>query len=149
MITRRLRDNVVRWLVHENYSYTEMEKPENSFHIFVKHAGQFGTPVEIFEPKNQQGVIVVGAKVIMKNNQIARFLRLNETEQKNFENKVADYCNSVKAVNRFFEEEGRRIIGVYVILDDKVEINQQTVMNALGQVSEMHEKTTKFLLKTF
>jgi hypothetical protein len=36
-----------------------------------------------------------------------------------------------------------------VILDDKIDINQQTLFDAVNRVSEMHEKTARFLLKTF
>ena len=47
------------------------------------------------------------------------------------------------------EEDGKQKIGVYVILDDKIDINQQTLFDAVNRVSEMHEKTARFLLKTF
>jgi hypothetical protein len=36
-----------------------------------------------------------------------------------------------------------------VVLDDKENINQQTVFDAMDKASEMHEKTSRFLLKTF
>ncbi len=67
-----MRDRVERWLIHESHSFEFVKNPENSFHIIVKHAGKAGSPVEIFEPKNQPGIIVVGSKIVMKNNQIVR-----------------------------------------------------------------------------
>jgi len=144
-----MRDRVERWLIHESHSFEFVKNLENSFHIIVKHAGKAGSPVEIFEPKNQPGVIVVGSKIVMKNNQIVRYLGFNSEEKERFEKKVGEYCNSLQAVHKMIEEDGKQKIGVYVILDDKVDINQQNLFDAVNRVSEMHEKTARFLLKTF
>ena len=149
MAGSRMRDNVERWLIHESLSFDEIKNPENNFHILVKHAGQYGIPVEIFEPKPQPGVLVIGAKVIMKNNQIARYLGYNEKEKERFEKKVADFCYSIQAISKMIEEDGKQKVGVFVVLDDKIDINQQTVFDAIDKVSEMHEKTSRFLMKTF
>ncbi len=144
-----MRDNVERWLIHEGLSFEEIKNPENSFQILVKHAGQYGIPVEIFEPKAQSGVIVLGAKAIMKNNQIARYLGFNEEEKERFAKKVSDFCNSIYAISKIITEDGKQKIGVYFVLDDKENINQQTIFDAMDRVSEMHEKTARFLMKTF
>lgn len=144
-----MRDSIERWLIHESHSFEFIKNTDNSFHILVKHAGKEGVPVEIFEPIKQPGIIVVGSKVIMKNNQIARFLGFSPEEKKRFENKVGDYCYSIQAVHKIIEEDGKQKIGVYVILDEKVDINQQTLFEAVDRVSQMHEKTARFLLKTF
>lgn len=144
-----MRDNIERWLIHGSHTFEFIKNPENSFHILVKHAGEVGSPVEIFEPKKQPGVIVVGSKVVMKNNQIARFLGFNAEEKERFEKKVADYCYSIQAIHKIHEEDGKQMIGVYVVLDDKSGINQQSLFEAVNRAAEMHEKTAKFLLKTF
>ncbi len=144
-----MRDRVERWLIHESHSFEFVKNPENSFHIIVKHAGKAGSPVEIFEPKNQPGIIVVGSKIVMKNNQIVRYLGFNSEEKERFEKKVGEYCYSLQAINKMIEEDGKQKIGVYVILDDKVDINQQNLFDAVNRVSVMHEKTERFLLKTF
>jgi len=149
MSASRMRDNVERWLIHEGLSFEEVKNPENSFQILVKHAGQYGIPVEIFEPKAQSGVIVLGAKAIMKNNQIARYLGFNEEEKERFAKKVSDFCNSIHAISKIITEDGKQKIGVFVVLDDKENINQQTIFDAMDRVSEMHEKTARFLMKTF
>jgi len=149
MSASRMRDNIERWLIHEGLSFEEVKNPENSFQILVKHAGQYGIPVEIFEPKAQSGVIVVGAKAIMKNNQIARYLGFNEEEKERFAKKVSDFCNSIHAISKIITEDGKQKIGVYFVLDDKENINQQTIFDAMDRVSEMHEKTSRFLMKTF
>ena len=149
MSVSRMRDNVERWLIHEGLSFEERKNPENSFQILVKHAGQYGIPAEIFEPKSQPGILVVGAKVIMKNNQIARYLGFNDGEKEIFEKKVSDFCNSIHAINKIITEDGKQKVGVYFVLDDKENINQQTVFDAMDRVSEMHEKTARFLMKTF
>jgi hypothetical protein len=144
-----MRDNVERWLTHESHSFEFVKNPENSFHVLVKHAGEAGVPVEIFEPKKQPGIVVVGAKVIMKNNQISRYLGFSPEEKEKFEKKVGDYCYSLQAIHKVIEEDGKQKIGVYAVLDGKVEINQQILFDAINRVSEMHEKTARFLLKTF
>lgn len=149
MSTSKLRDNVERWLIHEGLSFEEIKSKENSFQILAKHAGQTDIPVEIFEPKGQPGILVIGAKIVMKNNQIARYLGFNEQEKENFEKKVTDFCHSIQAINKIIAEDGKQKIGVYVVLDDKENINQQTVFDAIDSVSEKHEKTSRFLLKTF
>ena len=144
-----MRDNVERWLIHDSHSFEFVKNPENSFHFSVKHAGEAGVPVEIFEPKKQPGILVIGSKVVMKNNQISRFLGFNSEEKEKFEKKVGDYCYSLQAIHKMIEEDGKQKIGVYLVLDDKVDINQQTLFEAVDRVAEMHEKTARFLLKTF
>jgi len=149
MGTSRMRDNVERWLIHEGLSFEDMKNTENTFQILVKHAGKYGIPAEIFEPKSQPGVIVIGAKVIMKDNQISRYLGFTEDEKEKFERRIAEYCNSIQAINRIVTEDGKQKVGVFVVLDDRDNINQQTVLDALNRVSELHEKTSRFLMKTF
>ena len=149
MNTFGMRDNVERWMTHEGLSFEDVKNLENSFQILVRHAGQYGIPVEIFEPKAQPGILVLGAKAIMKNNQIARYLGFNDDEKKSFEGKVTEYCISIQAISKIITEDGKQKVGVYVVLDDKENINQQTVFDAIDRVSEMYEKTSRFLMKTF
>jgi uncharacterized protein YgbK (DUF1537 family) len=149
MTGSKMKDNVERWLIHESHSFELIKNPENSFQILIKHAGPYGIPVEIFEPKSQPGVIVIGTKVIMKNNQIARYLGFNDEEKAKFERKVAEFCNSIQAINRMITEDGKKKVGVFVVLDGKEPITQQIVFDAINRVSEMHEKTARFLMKTF
>ena len=149
MSQSRMRDNVERWLIHEGLSFEEVKSKENSFQILIKHAGQSGIPIEVFEPSAQPGIIVIGAKVVMKNNQIARYLGFNEDEKEQFEKKVSDYCYSIQAISKIITEDGKQKVGVYVVLDDKENINQQTVFDAMDKVSEMYDKTSRFLMKTF
>ena len=149
MSARRMQDNVERWLIHEGLSFDQIKNPENSFQILIKHAGQYGIPMDIFEPKAQPGILVIGAKVIMKNSQISRYLGFNVEEKARFEKKVSDYCYSIQAINKFITEEGKQKIGVYLVLDDKENINQQTMLEGINKVSEMYEKTSRFLMKTF
>ena len=145
----KMRDSVERWVIHEGLSFEEVKNPENIFQVLVKHAGQYGIPVDVFEPKGQPGILIIGAKVIMKNSQIARYLGFNVEEKEKFEKKVADFCYSIQAINKVITEDGKQKIGVYVVLDDKENINQQTMLDAIDKVSEIHEKTSRFLLKTF
>jgi len=149
MSSSKMKDNVERWMIHESHSFEIIKNPENSFQILVKHAGPYGIPVEIFEPKSQPGVIIIGAKVIMKNNQIARYLTFNNDEKIKFEIKINEFCKSILAINKIIPEDGKQKVGVFVVLDDKENINQQTVFDAIERVSKMYEKTSRFLMKTF
>lgn len=149
MSMSKMRDNVERWVIHEGLSFEEVKNPENTFQILIKHAGQYGIPVEIFEPKGQPGILVIGAKVVMKNNQIARYLGFSPEEKEKFEKKVNDFCYSVQAINKIITEDGKQKVGVYVVMDDKENINQQTMLEAIDSVSEKYDKTSRFLMKTF
>ena len=149
MVSSRMRDNVERWVIHEGLSFEEVKNPDNVFQILIKHAGPYGIPVEVFEPKGQPGILVIGAKVVMKNSQISRYLGFNVEEKEKFEKKVADFCYSIQVINKIITEDGKQKIGVYVILDDKENINQQTMLEAIDSVSEKYDQTSRFLLKTF
>ena len=149
MSMSRMRDNVERWLIHESLSFNSVKSEENSFQILVKHAGQYGIPVDIFEPKAQLGILVVGAKVEMKNNQIIRYRGFTDEEKSKFSDKLSDFCNSIEAISKIITEDGKQKIAVYVVLDDKENINQQTMLDAIDSLSEKHERTSRFLLKTF
>ena len=149
MSVSRMRDNVERWVIHEGLSFEEVKNPENSFQILVKHAGQSGIPVDVFEPKGQPGILVIGAKVVMKNSQISRYLGFNAEEKEKFEKKVSDYCYSIQVINKIITEDGKQKVGVYIVMDDKENINQQTMLEAIDSLSEKYDKTARFLLKTF
>ena len=149
MNASRMQDNVERWIIHEGLSFDEVKNPENNFQILIKHAGQSGIPIEVFEPKKQPGILVIGAKVVMKNSQIARYLGFNPEEKERFERKINDYCYSIQVINKIITEDGKQKVGVYVVMDDKENINQQTMSEAIDSVSEKHDKTARFLLKTF
>ena len=144
-----MRDKVERWLTHQNYSFKELESQENTFHFLIKHAGDTGAPVEIFEPKSQQNILVIGAKANLKNNQIARYLRYSDEEKKKFEKKIEDFCYSIQAVHRFLEEDGKRKVGVYIVIENKEDVTHESLFDTIDKVAEMHEKTSKFLLKAF
>ena len=149
MAVSKMRDNVERWVIHEGLSFDEVKNPENNFQILLKHAGQYGIPVEVFEPKKQPGILVVGAKVVMKNSQIARYLGFNTKEKEKFEKKISDFCYSIQVINKIMTEDGKQKIGVYVVMDDKENINQQAMFEAIESVSEKYDKTSRFLMKTF
>jgi len=60
----RLRDNVERWLIHENYSFKNVKDENNNFTIRVNDVGSFRIPIEIFEPKKQSGVLTSSLKIV-------------------------------------------------------------------------------------
>ncbi len=143
-----LHDNVERWLVQENYSFNEI-KTEDNFKIIIKNADAFNNNLEIFEPKQQSNVLVIGVKIPLKSKQMIRYLKLNQKEKENFEKKIADFCYSIKAINKFFDEDGVKKVGVYTVLDKKDQLNQPNFIKILTKIIEMSDKTSQFLYKTF
>ena len=144
-----LHEDVQRWLIQENYSFNEAKTEEDNFKIIIKNADAFGNNLEIFEPRKQANILVIGIKVPLKNNQMMRFLKLNKIEKENFEQKITDFCYSIKAVNKFFDEDGKKKVGVYVVLDKKEQLIQSFFMETLIKIVEMSDKTSRFLHKSF
>ena len=143
-----LHESVERWLVQENYSFNEI-KTEDNFKIIIKNADAFNNNLEIFEPKQQSNVLVIGVKIPLKSKQMIRYLKLNQKEKENFEKKITDFCYSIKAINKFFDEDGMKKVGVYIVLDKKEHLNQPNFMITLTKIIEVSEKTAQFLYKTF
>jgi len=81
-----LHDSVERWLVQDGYSITET-KTEDNFKIIIKNIDAFSNNLEIFEPKQQANVLVIGVKIPLKGKQMIRYRQLNEKEKKNLEKK--------------------------------------------------------------
>ncbi|KFM14289.1 hypothetical protein AAA799O18_00632 [Marine Group I thaumarchaeote SCGC AAA799-O18] len=145
---KNLHESVERWLVQENYSFNEI-KTEDNFKIIIKNADAFNNNLEIFEPKQQSNVLVIGVKIPLKSKQMIRYLKLNQKEKENFEKKITDFCYSIKAINKFFDEDGMKKVGVYIVLDKKDQLNQPNFIKILTKIIEMSDKTSQFLYKMF
>ena len=145
----RLRDNVERWLIHENYKFDNKPSAENNFCMVLRNVGSYGTPIEIFEPKKQPGVLVVGGKTFFKNNQTLRYNKLADSEREKFHGSVKDYCDSIYAIHKIFKEDGKVVIEAFVVLDKVERFTQELLMDTIGKVLEMSEKINRFVLKTF
>jgi len=146
---QHLHESIERWLIHENYTFEELKSNQDKFKFVIKNADAFGNNLEIFEPKQQLNTLVIGIKIPLKNNQMVRFLKLNQVEKENFEQKITDFCYSIKAVNKFFDEDGKKKVGVYVVLDQKEHLVQPFFMETLLKIVEMSDKTNQFLHKSF
>ena len=146
---QHLHESIERWLIHENYTFEELKSNEDKFKFVIKNADAFGNNLEIFEPKQQLNILVIGIKIPLKNNQMVRFLKLNQVEKENFEQKITDFCYSIKAVNKFFDEDGKKKVGVYVVLDQKEQLVQPFLIETLFKIVEMSDKTNQFLHKSF
>jgi hypothetical protein len=146
---QHLHESIERWLIHENYTFEELKSNQDKFKFVIKNADAFGNNLEIFEPKQQLNTLVIGIKIPLKNNQMVRFLKLNQVEKENFEQKITDFCYSIKAVNKFFDEDGKKKVGVYVVLDQKEQLVQPFFMEILLKIVEMSDKTNQFLRKSF
>ena len=144
-----LRDNVERWLIHENYPFKETKSKDSTFKILIKNGDGLGNDIEVFEPKQQQNILVIGVKVSFHHKLIRRFLELNESEQEKIKSKIADFCYSIKAVYKFLDEDGKKKAGVYIILDKPGQLNQPFFLKSLQEITEISEKTNRFLIKAF
>jgi len=143
----RLRDNVERWLVHENYGFEEAKSNDTAFKILIKNSDGLGNDTEVFEPKGQENILVIGIKISLKTKQQIRFRELNETEQENFKQKIDDFCYSIKAIHKFLDEDGKKRVGIYIVLDKQEQLNQPAFFKTLQEITEMSEKTNRFLIK--
>ena len=121
----------------------------DTFKFIIKNGDGLGNNIEIFEPKQQEGILIVGVKVELKTKLITRFLELNETEQEKLKTKIADFCYSIKAVHKFLDEDGKKKAGIYIVLDKPEQINQAFFMKTLENIVAMSEQTNRFLIKTF
>jgi len=145
---KNLHESVERWLVQENYSFNET-KTEDNFKIIIKNADAFSNDLEIFEPKQQANVLVIGVKIPLKSKQMIRYRLLNQKEKENFEKKMTDFCSSIQAINKFFDEDGMKKVGVYIVLDKKEQLNKPNFKTTLTKIIEVSEKTAQFLYKSF
>ena len=84
----RLRDNVERWLIHENYDFNQAKSEDATFKITINNSDGLGNNTEVFEPKVQENNLVIGIKIEMKTKQMIRFRELNDIEQDNFKKKI-------------------------------------------------------------
>ena len=148
-IMSRLIDNVERWLIHENYSFKQSNSDDTSFKILIKNGDGLGNNIEVFEPKDQENILVIGVKVSFHHKLIRRFLELNEAEQEKIKTKIADFCYSIKAVHKFLDENGKKMVGIYIVLDKSEQLNQPFFNKTLEEITEMSEKTNRFLIKAF
>ena len=62
----RLRDNVERWLIHENYDFNQAKSEDAAFKITINNSDGLGNNTEVFEPKGQENILVIGIKIEMK-----------------------------------------------------------------------------------
>ena len=143
-----LHDSVERWLVQDGHSVTET-KTEDNFKIIIKNIDAFSNNLEIFEPKQQDNVLVIGVKIPLKGKQMIRYRQLDRKEKDNFEKKMTDFCYSMQAITKFFDEDGVKNVGVYIVLDKKEQLNQPTFIATLPKIIEISEKTAQFLYKSF
>jgi len=143
----QLRDNVERWLVHENYEFEQIKSNDASFKILIKNSDGLGNDTEVFEPKEQENILVIGIKIALKTKQQIRFRELTDGEQENYKKKIDDFCYSIKAVHKFLDEDGKKVVGVYIVLDKQEQLNQPSFFKTLQEITEMSEKTNRFLIK--
>ena len=68
-----LGDNVERWLIHENYEFQQVKSDDAVFKILIKNSDGLGNNTEVFEPKGQENILVIGIKLALKTKQQIRF----------------------------------------------------------------------------
>ena len=63
--------------------------------------------------------------------------------------KITDFCYSIKIINKFFDEDGMKKVGVYIVLDKKEQLNQPGFTKTLTDIIEMSDRVGQFLYKAF
>ena len=66
----RLRDNVERSLIHENYDFKQGKSEDATFKIIINNSDGLGNDTEVFEPKGQEPILVIGIKIDLKTKQL-------------------------------------------------------------------------------
>ncbi|MDI1496328.1 MAG: hypothetical protein K8823_1636 [Cenarchaeum symbiont of Oopsacas minuta] len=143
-----MQDTVERWLIHGSYRFKQKKMDGSLFCNVILHLGGFGNPVHIFESIDQPGIIIIGSMISLKNRQNSIYLKLNKHEQEKFRVRIIDFCYNMQAVHKFHTEDGRMIIGAYVILDKKDQINEDSFLAAIHNTVNMGDKLSQFLTKT-
>ena len=57
--------------------------------------------------------------------------------------------HALKLINKFFDVDGVKNVGVYIVLDKKEQLNQPSFIATLPKIIEISEKTAQFLYKSF
>ena len=146
-MTSRIQNNVERWLVHEGLRF-KYQKPDHdhSFKVVIS-----GPPdvrdidTEIFEPAKQPDVIVVGRRCPFGTRLNQRFLNMTASEQQRVRERITEYCNYVGAVHRFLMDNGRSIVGVYVVIDSADRQNQSDFSESLRQITRISDQVKEHI----
>ncbi len=145
----KTQDNVERWLVHAEFKFKYATDPSTEmFKIMISSPDSYDEGTEVFEPRNQPGTIVIGKRRMLRSNANKRFFDMTPEEQNLVEQKISSYCDLLEAVHRFFIENGRKGVGVYIVLDPNRGYNQMDFLNSLERIIEMADRLAMYMKKT-
>lgn len=146
----RIQNNVERWLVHEGLRF-KYQKPDNDHAFRVVISGPpdvRDVDTEIFEPAGQPGVIVIGRRCPFGTGLNRRFLNMTASEQQRVRDRITEYCNSVGAVHRFLIDNGRNIVGVYIVIDSTDRQNQSDFSESLRHITSMSDQVKEHVRRS-
>lgn len=143
-----IQNSVERWLVHESLRFRYAKSDTDTFRAVITSPGGPDDGTEVFEPKNQPGVIVIGRKCPLNAGQNARFLAMTGQEQSKVRSRISEYCDSIGAVHRFLEENGLNMVGVYTVIDATERQNQSDFSESLGDTARMAGRLKDHLRRT-
>lgn len=147
--TTRTQNNVERWLVHEGLKFKYQKDNDVNFKVVISGpAGVRDIDTEVFEPVKQPGVIVIGRRCAFGTGQNKRFLDMNTSEQQRVQGRLAEYCNSMRIVHRFFEDDGRSIVGAYIVIDSADKQNQLDFSESLQQITKMADQIKEHIRRS-
>ena len=101
--------------------------------------------------------IKISRSVTLKYNNIFWMQDLNVYSDEEMESFIPKFKKAfkeddnwpVKIINKFFEEDGIKKVGVYIVLDKKEQLNQPGFTKTLTDMIEMSDKVGQFLYKAF
>lgn len=142
----QMQNNTERWLVHEGLRFRYEDSDTDQFKVIITgNADARDAGTEIFEPSKQPGIIVIGRKCPFGTEKNIRYSNMTESERQQIMGRISTYCNTIGAVHRFYTINGRRTVGVYIVLDSSNKINQSYFSDSLGQIVEMYDKVNNYL----
>lgn len=140
-----MRRDVERWLVHEGYRFTHIERDGNAFTMLIRNTGAYGHHLEVFQPIQRRAALVAGSIIPMSNFQHARYQRLSDIQKTKLETRVHEYCRSIGAICRTRRDLGLYSFGVYAVIDDEELFVQRRFAETLALVVEMGDGVTRLL----
>ena len=135
-----LFDNVARWLNNEGYTHTKEKNDDAVFQIKVEDP----TGMHIFEPKKQEGVLVIELAINIPSKLDNLYRNYNNNEKNELEKKMKEIANEHEIELRFFAGVEGIKSNLYIVIDDEKNIQFEffkkqlkigkNLMSCLGQI---------------
>ena len=128
-----LFDNVARWLNNEGYTHTKEKNDDAVFQIKVEDP----TGMHIFEPKKQEGVLVIELAINIPSKLDNLYRNYNNNEKNELEKKMKEIANEHEIELRFFAGVEGIKSNLYIVIDDEKNIQFEFFKKQLNSILEL------------